>query len=501
MKLTAPQIINALAVATNGVVTFVGIMLASALVLCSGFALYDTLYIEQSAKQNWDTLQYRPDIIDDPNARLTPSELAAINPDYRAWITVYDTNIDYPVMQGGDDLYYASHDVYKETSLSGSIYLAAANSPDFSDNYNLLYGHHMDNGAMFGDLDKFMDADFFDAHRKAVLVTDDAVYDLYIFALVETDAYEQTIYNAGNKDLAELLAYVASHYLQYDTGVQIGEKVIALSTCASSATNGRLVLLATMTLRGGESVDPDTPVQPDSPDNPDSPGAPDNPDSPGAPDNPDNTGTPDNPDNPGTPGTSGTPGNAGTPDPEYVPGQASEPTAPSTPETKPENIPEGTPISLNIFEPRANEGGLDNWALLNLISMILTVWLFVPLGYLKDKFKRRRELKQIEKDLVEGTEKDGQTIEPLDEDIARELKELVKRVVRRFRVGLVLELLIAVASVVFFFYVTDFRQPMVIINRHTPPLLLMLAACWLVDLLLIRFCVRKKTDTEEADHE
>ena len=133
--------------------------------------------------------------------------------------------------------------------------------------------------------------------------------------------------------------------------------------------------------------------------------------------------------------------------------------------------------------------------------MLLTVWIVVPLGYLKDKFKRRRMLKQFEKELVEGREEDGQTIEPLDEGVARALASLVKSVVRKYRAGLVLEAIVAVFSVVFFFYVTDFRQPMVIVNRHTPPLLLALAVCWLVDRAFVRFCAIKKVKREEADHE
>ena len=40
----------------------------------------------------------------------------------------------------------------------------------FSDCYNLLYGHHMDNGGMFGDLDKYKDADFFDGHITGTLL-------------------------------------------------------------------------------------------------------------------------------------------------------------------------------------------------------------------------------------------------------------------------------------------------------------------------------------------
>ena len=509
MKRGKPSyLLFAFAALANGVTTVIGAALALALILCSGFAIYDTLYTEAEAKEGWDTLQYRPDVIDDANAQLTPSELATINEDYRGWLTLYDTNIDYPVMQGEDDLYYASHNIYKETSLTGAIYLAAANSPDLSDSYNLIYGHHMDSGAMFGDLDKFLDPEFFAANRQAVLVTDTAVYDLTVFALIQTDAYEKTIYEVSGREVAEVLAFAAEHALVYDSSVAVGDKILALSTCSSSATNGRLVLLAAMTERTGSLI----PVEGSSE------------------------------------GEIGDGAGLGASD-----AAASAATGGS------ESSKKSLSQLFSLLEPRANEGGEGNWALLNLVTMLLTVYFFVPLGDLKAKYTRRRMVKRVAEQLIAESEEaaraEAEAVEAAAElaaaeaveakaaavatvvvapaiqaapaaaaaqtsfatddetyafmsasdtylapEVIDDITKLVKHVTRKFRTGIALELVIAVAAVLFFFWITDFRQPMVIINRYTPILILMLTLCWLTDFKLIRFCVYRTPEQNGAVH-
>ena len=131
-------------------------LLAAALILYSGYVLYDSFSTQRQAQSSWDLLQYKPEILaDEPEPAAIENKLAQINPDYRAWLTVYDTHIDYPVMQGENDYYYAYHDIYRESSLTGAIYLAAGNQPDMSNSYNVIYGHHMNNGAMFGGLDLY----------------------------------------------------------------------------------------------------------------------------------------------------------------------------------------------------------------------------------------------------------------------------------------------------------------------------------------------------------
>ena len=249
----------------NGVVSLLSGLLASVLILYSGYALYDSFNTQYKAYSSaWELLQYKPEIIEDGEEILTGSGLSEINSDYRAWLTVYDSSIDYPVMQGPDDLYYASHDIYKNPSLTGSIYLAAANAGDFSDSYSLMYGHHMDNGAMFGRLDDYRDGSYFNSHREGVIITESGAYDITFFAVADTDAYESKIYTVGDRaeDVIDFLTSApvgtelpggvgaGSMVYHYDPSVAEGaEKIIALSTCANATTSGRLVVFGKLTPR------------------------------------------------------------------------------------------------------------------------------------------------------------------------------------------------------------------------------------------------------------
>ena len=246
----------------SGFVSACAALLAFVLITYSGYVLFDSMAVGLCAfSSNSDLLKYKPGVVDAVMAEAPSME--TVNKDYRAWITVDGTPIDYPVVQGKDDLYYASHDVYGKVSLTGAIYQAAACRPDFSDSYNLLYGHHMDNGAMFGSLDKYRDRGWFDSHRTAVLTTKNGkVYDVTFFALAVTDAYEKQVYTMGNR-ARQVIDFLAGDRTR-DTGIgtdvlvwdrkvaKDAVKVLALSTCADANTNGRLVLFGRMVERGQE---------------------------------------------------------------------------------------------------------------------------------------------------------------------------------------------------------------------------------------------------------
>ncbi|MBQ1285981.1 MAG: class B sortase, partial [Lachnospiraceae bacterium] len=185
-------------------------LLAAALIIYSGYVLYDTFYIQKNAGNSWELVELKAQVMEDIDDGTSPTagSLAEINKDFRAWLTIYDTNIDYPVMQGKNDLYYSSHDIYQKSSLTGSIYLAAQSSSDFSDNYNIVYGHHMDHKILFGGLDSFKDQDYFSSHKSGMLIAGNVIYDLEMFAVITTDAYEEAVYTVGNRDLTSLIAFI-----------------------------------------------------------------------------------------------------------------------------------------------------------------------------------------------------------------------------------------------------------------------------------------------------
>ena len=64
-------------------------------------------------------------------------ELLGINPDVCAWVTLDNTAIDYPVVQGEDNFTYVNTDVYGDFSLAGSIFLDVNCDKNFTDPYSL----------------------------------------------------------------------------------------------------------------------------------------------------------------------------------------------------------------------------------------------------------------------------------------------------------------------------------------------------------------------------
>ena len=151
-----------------------------------------------------------------------------------------------PVVQGATNMDYGNRDVYGDFSLSGAIFLDSRCAADLTDPYTVIYGHHMDNSAMFGDVARFAEADYFAAHPAGSISLPDAAYTIELFACVVTDAYDTAIYTPEryHDDVGALLDYAAAQAVQQrDIGVTAQDRLVALSTCAGSETNGRVVVL------------------------------------------------------------------------------------------------------------------------------------------------------------------------------------------------------------------------------------------------------------------
>jgi len=185
------------------------------------------------------------------NEGKTFQELQAINPEVFSWLTIYGTNIDYPVTQGGDNMKYVNTGAEGSYSLSGSIFLDCENSRDFSDFNSILFGHHMEQRAMFGDLELFSDKDYFDARRYGNLYYGGRDHGLEFFAFLHTDAYDTSVFTPGVSGKEVRQAYLDGLHnkaaFSRDIGVAVKDRIVLLSTCSSQSTNGRDILVARIT--------------------------------------------------------------------------------------------------------------------------------------------------------------------------------------------------------------------------------------------------------------
>ena len=75
----------------------------------AGYALWDNSQVYAQADDvQADMLKLKPDI---EEGRPSFEELLAINSDVVGWITVENTNIDYPILQGETNLTYINTDI------------------------------------------------------------------------------------------------------------------------------------------------------------------------------------------------------------------------------------------------------------------------------------------------------------------------------------------------------------------------------------------------------
>lgn len=209
------------------------------------YSLWDTYKIYANSFADEELLKFRP--TDDGEDNPTLKDLKKLNPDVKAWIQVPKTNIDYPVVQGQDDMEYINKNVYGEFELSGAIFLSCLNKDDFSDPYNLLYGHNMKNGGMFADVADFTNKEYFETHQKGKLYLTDATRKIRFFACMKVTAADAKIYHPDGyrkENLKDLLDYIQANAVQYrDVNGANENSLIALSTCSEAETNGRVVLI------------------------------------------------------------------------------------------------------------------------------------------------------------------------------------------------------------------------------------------------------------------
>lgn len=180
---------------------------------------------------------------------LSFEELQNINPDVIGWITVYDTNIDYPFAQSEESTKYVNTDVYGNFSLSGCLFLDSSNSSDFSNYNNIIYGHHMDKNRMFGDIESFSDKEYFDSHRYGNIYYNGTNHSIEFFAFLYADAYDEEVYRTGQiseGNKTSHLDYLKGLSVNYRDIEQSGN-LILLSTCNNDSTNGRSILVGVIT--------------------------------------------------------------------------------------------------------------------------------------------------------------------------------------------------------------------------------------------------------------
>lgn len=175
------------------------------------------------------------------------NNLLSINSNCIGWIYIPDTQINYPIVQSTDNnkcLHYAFDGTQ---NFAGCIFISDKNN-EFKDKNTIIYGHNMQNGTMFTDVNKYKNQDFYNNHPYIYISKINGITEKYkIFAAYTTedcsDSY--TIQFETNTFITEVKKMINKSEIKTgDFSISDNDKIITLSTCTSRTELERFVIHA-----------------------------------------------------------------------------------------------------------------------------------------------------------------------------------------------------------------------------------------------------------------
>ncbi len=226
----------------------------------------DNQYVEA-----WqDVFAKYPNIEFPENMNLKYSYLYAVNQDLVGWVKINNTNLDVQVVQAEDNDYYLNRDFYGKTSRYGCPYLDFKNDSQYLDDNTVIYGHHMTDGLMFSNLDKYKTLE---GYKDSPIIEYSTLYETYYFKV-----FAAFISNAKTADdNGNFFNFIVTDFLTdekfngfvdevekrsiFKTGVNVqpDDKLITLVTCSYEFDSARLVVMGRLLRENEEpSVDVST---------------------------------------------------------------------------------------------------------------------------------------------------------------------------------------------------------------------------------------------------
>lgn len=214
----------------------------------------------QNAKQTKETQNLNVQLVEMRQEAETEEDntdwskgMLDINSDYKGWLTIYGTQISEPVVQGETNETYLRTNINGEHVEAGTLFLDE--TTDLTQDGNLIiYGHKMNDGTMFGTLDKFEDEEFFDNNGTVCWESEKGKEYYQIFALlvlpgystapdfIDLQAWNNVLDEEQTADMLNTIADRASIFRGESFNLE-KDKYIFLVTCDYSINNGRLVLV------------------------------------------------------------------------------------------------------------------------------------------------------------------------------------------------------------------------------------------------------------------
>lgn len=169
--------------------------------------------------------------------------LQEVNDEVAGWIEIPGTEVSAPVMRGGDNQFYLTHDWRKKENTAGAIFLECENDPSLNSFHTIIYGHRMRSGTMFGSLKYYKNPEYWQEHPAVYVAIESGIYRYDIFAAYEA-GLEDLVYRLNLSGREERFIRYCLENSVLDTGIVPGasDRILTMSTCTSNNHSRRWVV-------------------------------------------------------------------------------------------------------------------------------------------------------------------------------------------------------------------------------------------------------------------
>ncbi len=185
--------------------------------------------------------------------------LKEYNEDIEAWIYVPNSKINCAVAKGENDSYYLKHNLLKEKSSYGSIFMSASDDLYNGDKNIVIYGNEMRDGTLFGTLSNYRNLKFY-KQNPIITLTDSTEERRYaVFAVMLLDSKNSEGYDVGKgsfvneREFSEWKEETARRsILKTSTEIIPHDELLTLITTAEDFDGARLAVVAVRTQEGAQ---------------------------------------------------------------------------------------------------------------------------------------------------------------------------------------------------------------------------------------------------------
>jgi len=164
------------------------------------------------------------------------SNLLKMNAETVAWISVNNTNINYPIVQHSDNKYYLTHSFDHSQNSAGWVFMDYRNDAKNFQKNTIIYAHGRKNGSMFGTLKNVLNKKWYqNTNNHSIRISspqENSIWQVFsIYKIATTNDYIQTKFSSDTSFSNFLDKIIKRSIYNFETEITTTDKILTLSTC------------------------------------------------------------------------------------------------------------------------------------------------------------------------------------------------------------------------------------------------------------------------------